>query len=100
MLVKPQALNVNDPNVWLMLQYVGNAVKDLISAPRPFGAAYKGNVVRLIGTSELEANVNAQVSAVMNCGQGSEALNISETQHSEHSASTAASAQRAVATIT
>ena len=41
--------------------YVGNAMKDLISAPRPFGAAYKGNNVRLIGSSELEANVNAQV---------------------------------------
>lgn len=41
--------------------YVGNAVKDLISAPRPFGAAYKGNTVRLIGISELEANVNSQV---------------------------------------
>ena len=41
--------------------YVGNAMKDLISAPRPFGAEYKGNKVRLIGSSELEANVNAQV---------------------------------------
>lgn len=40
--------------------YVGNAMKDLISAPRPFGAEYKGNKVRLIGSSELEANVNAQ----------------------------------------
>lgn len=41
--------------------YVGNAMKDLISAPRPFGAEYKGNKVRLIGSSEPEANVNAQV---------------------------------------
>ncbi|DBA69260.1 TPA: hypothetical protein ACH3X2_013000 [Trebouxia sp. C0005] len=40
--------------------YVGNAMKDLISAPRPFGSEYKGNKVRLIGGSELEANVNAQ----------------------------------------
>jgi len=44
--------------------YVGNAMKDLISAPRPFGSEYKGNKVRLIGGSELEANVNAQVCSV------------------------------------
>lgn len=39
--------------------YVGNAMKDLLSAPRPFGANYKGNKVKMIGP-ELEANVNAQ----------------------------------------
>ena len=39
--------------------YVGNAMKDLLSAPRPFGAEYKGNKVKMIGP-KLEANVNAQ----------------------------------------
>ena len=39
--------------------YVGNAMKDLLSAPRPFGAEYKGNKVKVIGP-KLEANVNAQ----------------------------------------
>ena len=41
--------------------YVGNAMKDLLSAPRPFGAEYRGNKVKLIGPTELEANINAQV---------------------------------------
>ena len=40
--------------------YVGNAMKDLLSAPRPFGAQYKGNKVKLIGPTKLEANINAQ----------------------------------------
>ncbi|KAL3141674.1 hypothetical protein ABBQ32_004364 [Trebouxia sp. C0010 RCD-2024] len=40
--------------------YVGNAMKDLLSAPRPFGAQYKGNQVKLIGPTKLEANINAQ----------------------------------------
>ena len=45
--------------------YVGNAMKDLLSAPRPFGAEYKSNKVKLIGPTELEANINAQVSPSM-----------------------------------
>ena len=45
--------------------YVGNAMKDLLSAPRPFGSSYKGHKVRLIGSSELEVNVYAQVSCML-----------------------------------
>ena len=44
--------------------YVGNAMKDLLSAPRPFGSEYKGKKVKLIGSSELEVNVYAQVSLI------------------------------------
>lgn len=47
--------------------YVGNATKDLLSAPRPFGAEYKGEKVRLIGSSELEVNVYAQVMTLLMC---------------------------------
>lgn len=45
--------------------YVGNAMKDLLSAPRPFGAEYKGNKVKLIGPTKLEANINAQACSVV-----------------------------------
>lgn len=41
--------------------YVGNAMKDLVSAPRPLGLQYGGARLKLLGKASKEASLNAQV---------------------------------------
>lgn len=41
--------------------YVGNAIKDLVCAPRPLGVAYGRERLKFLGGSDTEALVNSKV---------------------------------------
>lgn len=46
--------------------YVGNAIKDLVSSPRPLGLSYGTQRLRFLGASDEEVQLNAKVGG----GQG------------------------------
>ena len=41
--------------------YVGNAIKDLVCAPRPLGLSYGAQRLKLLGASDEEVQLNAKV---------------------------------------
>ena len=41
--------------------YVGNAIKDLVSSPRPLGVAYGREKLKFLGASDEEVELNAKV---------------------------------------
>ena len=51
---------VPGPQMTLCL-YVGNAIKDLVSSPRPLGVAYGREKLKFLGASDEEVELNAKV---------------------------------------
>lgn len=54
--------------------YVGNAIKDLVCAPRPLQVAYGREKLKLLGGHSTEVEVNAKVGGGQGWGQGCASL--------------------------
>jgi hypothetical protein len=48
--------------------YVGNAIKDLVCAPRPLGLTYGAQRLKFLGASDEEVQLNAKVGPTMGRG--------------------------------